>query len=229
MSSLYGRLALASLAALALTAAAPLADAADAPATPQLAGNWKLNEKKSEDFREKMEAMRGGGGGFHGGYGGGAGMGGGGWGGHGGGGGYGGGHRGGGPGGGPPGGGPEAEGRGGPPDSTRQAEMRWLMEPPAMLQIVQTDTAVVLTDHGAPIQTLALTAAPTAGGLRFDAQWKSSKLEATRTNARGRKTSETFELKDGGKTLAIVTTIEGGPDRPPVEFKRVFDRYEGNP
>jgi hypothetical protein len=238
MPSRLTALAIAPLIALALTAAAPFAGAADAP--PRFGGEWKLNEKKSEDFREKMQAMRGpggeggGGGGMHGGFGGGGG---GGWGGHGGGGGgYGGGgggwggrHGGGGQG--SRGAGPNAEG-GGPPDSTRQAEMRWLMEPPAMLLIEQTDSTVVLSDKGTTIQTLAFNAAAgaapsAASGPLYDAKWKGSHLEATRSGARGRKVSETFELGGDGKVLTIVTKVEAGQDRPTVEFKRVYDKYEG--
>jgi len=186
-------------------------------ATPTFAGQWKLDEKHSENFRDKMAAARpdGGGGGWAG-RGGGGGM-------RGGGGGGGWGRRGG-------GGGPDAAG-GGPRDSSRAAEMRWLAEPPQMILVEQSDSSIVLSERGVTVQLLAFHAvAGEAPPLppRFDARWDGPRLEAMRVNGRGRTTRETFELGPDGKTLVIVTHLEGGGDRPPIDLRRVYARYEGD-
>ena len=219
-----------------LLALSPVAGADSAPkATPQLGGIWKLNEKQSESWAQKMGATRGPGGGERS-MGGGPPMGGGGWGGGSGRGGRGGGWggRGGGarPEGGPPGGGPE--GGGGPRDSTRGREMRWLQEPPTTLLIEQTDSTVVLSENGVTIQVLAFAVADTSrstqapGPQRFTARWQGAHLEAERTGFGGRRRTETFELGKDGKSLAIITKLEGSNDRPPVELRRVYDKYQGD-
>jgi hypothetical protein len=233
-----------------LLAFAPMARADSEPAkgAPQLGGIWKLNEKQSDNWADKMGVSRGPGGGGGerggggrgegGGFGGGGGRRGGGgeggWGGRGGGGGWGGRRGGGGPDGGPPGGGPEAAGSGVPRDSTRAREMQWLQQPPTTLLIEQTDSTVVLSENTVTLQVLAMAAPDTSrsaqapGPQRFAARWHGARLEAERTGFGGRKRTETFELAKDGKSLVIVTKLDGGNDRPSIELKRVYDKYQGD-
>lgn len=234
------------IACLALAALLPQAGTArsDEPATetPKLAGIWKLNEKESESFDQKMKERMGSG--DHGGGGRGEG---GGW--HGGGGGMGGGSgRRGGWGGGRHGqGGPEGGGSGGD-GPRRNPEMAELAHPATTLLIEQSDTTLVLSESGQTLQTLAVVSktpahetAPPASAppqpaavdsarvqpLSYQAWWDRSRLMAERVTARGGRMSEVFALGKDGKSLVIRTSIELRPDTPAIEIRRVYDRYEG--
>ncbi len=226
--------------------------AKDKQAPPTLDGVWKLNESQSESFQQKMQQMRGGegggermggrggrggwGGGGGGGWGGGGGMGGGG--GFGGGGGMGGRHRG--------GGGEGAGGDSGPGDAAQTQgggnadtpRSNPLTRPPLMMVVEQSDTAVVLSERGNVVETLTLgapradakdAAAPQGGPgpMQLAAEWKGQRLEAEGAGMRGGKLHQTYELSKDGKQLIVITRMEPA-NRPAIELKRVYDRYEGD-
>jgi hypothetical protein len=227
------------LSAGAALGAARVASAGDKDKVPSFQGTWKLDESKSESLRAKMDEMRksggmggppGGGMGGHGGYGGHGGMGGG-MGGH---------H------GGPPsGGGPEGqEGATGTTGETvrqqraRSPVMKALAEPPLLMSLDQTDDAIDFSDGSRRIELIeigepkeappATPAAPAEGDdvLRMTGKWKGDRLVAEASNERG-KLSETYELSKDGSSLLVTVRMESSSGRPPIELKRVYQRYEG--
>ncbi len=227
---------------LVLAAAAAPARAAETPASRApnaLDGVWKLNEAQSESFQKKMAELRGDSGGGPGeGRGGGRGMRGGeggmggrpegGWGGHGG-------HGGGGEGRGPgrEGGGPGGDG-GGPEGAggDRTPRLNLLARPPLMLVVEQSDSAVVLSERGDLLETLVIagavdTVAP-SGPPRVAARWAGKRLEAEGAGPRGGKLRQTYQLSADGNQLTVVVRAEGVNGRPPIELKRVYDRYQGD-
>lgn len=180
---------------------------------PDLSGNWRLNEKESDNPREKMRAgmRRGGrGGGFPGG------------GGMRGGGGPGGGRRGGfgGGEGGPGMGGPGGEGMGGPARFERMEEhyrtLQIRHQEPALEveygdqrgETFYTDGRKVKRDTGE------------RGLVEVQAKWKDNRVVVERETGRG-KATETFELAPDTRRL-IVTSKMGGP-MGSVTIKRVYD------
>lgn len=224
-SARAARLTMAALAlgvACGLWIASAAAGEPDRSTNAQLAGAWKYNEKQSDNLQKKMEAMRGGG--ERGGRGGhrmGGGMGG----------------EMGGPGGGrsrmsgdtPPGSDGES-GAAGP----RGPRMPFMGRPPLDLVIETTDAAVVLSERGLPIQTLAWNGEAPAAASTGDAdaptlpaKWSGRQLVAETSNPRGGKTLETLELSPDGKVLTITLHLEGGERRPAMDLKRVYDRNDG--
>jgi hypothetical protein len=212
------------------------ARAQEAP-RPSFNGVWKLNAAKSDDFQKKMQELRGSGGGMRGGPGGGM---------------RGGPEGGGGMEGGPPGGGrggrgqggwggrgeggpPTAEGgpggAGGPggPGGPRQNP---LANPPLMLDVDQRDSVVVLSEQGKVVRDLWLLGSPDekieSDPREMRAHWLGQKLQAEGTRPRGGKVIEVYELSKDGKQLIVTTTLEGREGRPPLELRRVYDRYEGD-
>jgi hypothetical protein len=237
-----GEFLIAAIAALLIPVAAARSDdvppptpqsAVTVPEAPRLAGIWKLNEKESETLEKKMQERAGSGGRREGGgrMGGGppGGMGGGGRGGRGGG------SWGGG------GGGRGSRGHGdfgggdrGDSGPARNPEMRELAHPAQTLLIEQVDSSFVLSEKGITLQTLVLAGkAPVVEGApgespRYQAYWSQARLMAARQTSRGGRMNETFELAGDGKSLVIHTSLELRPDAPPLELKRVYDRYEGD-
>lgn len=197
----------------------------DSSTHAQLTGAWKYNEKHSDNLQKKMEALRGGGpGGERSGRGGprmGGGMGG---------------------GMGGPGGGRGRIGGDTPPGSDgesgaagpRGPRMPFMGRPPMDLVIETTDAAVVLSERGLPIQTLAWKGEASAAASTGDAdaptlpaKWSGRQLVAETSNSRGGKTLETLELSPDGKVLTITLHLEGGERRPAMDLKRVYDRNDG--
>jgi hypothetical protein len=231
----------------------PVAVFAEKQPPPQLSGMWQLNEKESQTLQQVLQSMGAtNGGGHHGGGGYGGGGGGGGYGG-GGGGGYGGGHHGGGGGhhggGGDDGGAPPADGAadagdaggggGGAPGDTSghhrppNSDMHDLARPPLMMLIEQSDSTVVLSERGQTLRVMAL-GDPVIVGAAIEpdaphvgAKWHGSTLIAEHTGPRG-KLTQSFELNKDGTSLTIVTRFEGSNGRPPIELKRVYDKYNGD-
>jgi hypothetical protein len=77
---------------------------------------------------------------------------------------------------------------------------------------------IVLESSGSP-------ASPSSSGVRrLTGKWKGSQLQATSDQAEGAKTTETFSLKNKGRTLEIKTKVEPSSDRPSFAFKRVYER-----
>jgi hypothetical protein len=119
-------------------------------------------------------------------------------------------------------------------DSTRSAEMREMAQPPLMLLIEQNDSTVVLSERAQTIKVLVLGDMVTQGTAvepqapHYSAKWQGSELVAEHTGARGGKLTQTFDLGKDGKTLTIVTKRESQGGRPPLELKRVYDKYEGD-
>ncbi len=202
-----------------------LTRAATPSAPPRLDGVWKLNEAQSESFQKKLAELRssaGGAGEGRRGMGGGRGMRGGGMGGEGGGreGGWGG--R--GPGGGGPAGGADES------SGARAPRSNLLARPPLMMALEQSDSAVVVTDRGDLVETLVLSAGAVAPAdpPRYVAHWSGARLEAEGSGPRGGKLHQSFELSQDGKQLIVIARTEGAGGRPPLELKRVYDRYEGD-
>jgi hypothetical protein len=197
---------------------------------PNLAGTWKLNEKKSDDVRAKMQAARnqnqdqpqgldaggpGGGPGGNGGPGGEGGPGG---------------MRGGGP------------GRGG------------MMADFSQLTIEQSSTTAKVT--GASGRVLAVLgpnsdnsgAAPTHAASADDlpansdagprprrgppppavAHWNGSQLVSESQNPRGGKMTRTYELSPDGSELFVSTKMENPNLSEPVTYRQVYDRAKAN-
>lgn len=233
----------------------PAAVFAEKQPPPQLSGMWQLNEKESQTLQQVMQSMGGtnggghhggGGGGYGGGGGGGYGGGGGGYGGGMGGGHHGGGHHGGGDGdqaGAPaadpgPEGGPEGSGGGAPGDTSAHhrppnSDMHDLARPPLMMLIEQSDSTVVLSERGETLRVMAL-GDPVIVGAAIEpdaphvgAKWHGQTLIAEHTGPRG-KLTQSFELSKDSKSLTIVTRFEGSNGRPPIELKRVYDKYNGD-
>ena len=225
------------LCAGAALGAARVAGAGDKEKVPSFQGTWKLDESKSESLRAKMDEMRksgGMGGPPGGGMGGGPPMGGGMGGGMGG-------HH-----GGPPGGGmgvgPEGEdgatGTTGDtvrPHGARNPAMRALAEPPLLMSLDQTADAIDFSNGSRRIELIQLgepkaeqPAAPAEndGVLRMAGKWKGDRLIAETSNERG-KLRETYELSKDGNTLLVTVRLEPASGRPPIELKRVYERYEG--
>jgi hypothetical protein len=77
---------------------------------------------------------------------------------------------------------------------------------------------IVLESSGPP-------ASPSSSGVRrLTGKWKGSQLQAVSDQAEGAKTTETFSLKNKGRTLEIKTKVEPSGDRPSFAFKRVYER-----
>jgi hypothetical protein len=107
-----------------------------------------------------------------------------------------------------------------------------LANPPAMLDIDQRDSIVVLSDQGRMVRDLWLLGSPDEK-LQSDpremyAQWVGQRLQAEGTGPRGGKVTETYELSKDGKHLIITTRLEARENRPAIDLKRVYDRYEGD-
>lgn len=205
-----------------LLALAGAASPARAQARPDLSGTWRLDEKESDDAREKLrEASRrgGGGGGFQGR--GGAGGRGGGFGGGGRRGGFGG--AGGGPAGGP--GGPEGGGQGG------AERLERLQERYAKLQIRHTEPALEVEYGDQRAETFYTDGRKVKrdvgerGLVEIQAKWKDDRVVIERDRGRG-KASETFELAEGGRRLVVVSKLDGPFGS--VTIKRVYDRDTGD-
>ena len=199
---------------------------------PNLAGTWKLNEKKSDDVRAKMQAARnqnqdqpqgpdaGGPGGNQ-------------------------------------GNGPEANGG---PDSGGPRGMRGgpggrggMMADFSQLTIEQTATTAKVT--GASGRVLAVlgpgadsSAAPAHAASADDmpdnsdagprprrgppppavAHWTGSQLVSETQNPRGGKMTRTYELSPDGSELFVSTKMENPNLSEPVTFRQVYDRTKAN-
>ncbi len=200
---------------------------------PNLAGTWKLNEKKSDDVRAKMQAARGqnqsqapDAGGPGGGPGADNGSGGGGQGGNGGPGGM----RGGGP------------GRGG------------MMADFSQLTIEQTATTAKVTGASGRILAILGPAADNSGAAPAHAasaddlpansdagprprrggpppavaHWNGSQLVSESQNPRGGKMTRTYELSPDGTELFVSTKMENPNFSEPVTFRQVYDRAKAD-
>jgi hypothetical protein len=212
-------------AAWAQQAAAPVAGQGTTQASPlagpppNLAGRWELNLQASDPPRAELPAAgeegqdrgrRGGGGGGRGG----------GMGGRGGGGGMGG--RGG------MGGG--MEGRGAAKESSAdREEMQRVLEAPRLLLIVQHEASLSLTDEEGRVLSLkpdGTTVKEQEAGTNLDrtTKWDGRSLVSTLKLSSGARVTQTFTKIDEGLQLVVTTRIEGGRQRTPVEFKRVYDQ-----
>ncbi len=108
------------------------------------------------------------------------------------------------------------------------------MRLPTLMRIEETDGAVRFTDTtGTVVREIDVSGAPAdtaaAGGawLRLVGHWKGSRLEIERASPSGAKVTETYELKDNGRTLLVHTTMLFPGPFPPRDVKRYYQRVSG--
>jgi len=195
-----------------------------APATPaDLSGTWILDKEHSDDLSKLRPSGGGGEGGDRGGrgFGGGGGGGGmrGGFGRGGGGGGFGGGG-----GGGFRRGSGAAEG-GSAPEGSQGPDRRRFDPQPAKLTLYQHDQRLEFFDGTQLLRVLSWSAEPDTGMIAA-AKWAQTRLITEGSSPRGSR-SESFELKDDGKTLEVHFSVQrqGGDAR---ELVSRYTKYDGN-
>jgi hypothetical protein len=173
---------------------------------PDLGGTWTLNERLSEDPREKMREARGGpsGGGMGGGRGRGGGMGGG------------------------MGGGREM------PEGMDPEAMKRRMQEAARasrtLMIAHEEPRLTIRFADGRERTLYTdgrkqTRESDFGDLETRAKWKKDgRLKVEATNEQGRKINEIYRCSSGEGRLYVTITMKGDGRMPDVTFDRVYDR-----
>jgi hypothetical protein len=99
------------------------------------------------------------------------------------------------------------------------------------MRIEHVGDLVTLEDStGALVREIGVGGVPSdASASSSDAQpalgrWKGTRLEVERAGPGGGKITETYELKDAGRTLVIETKVESAGPRPSMDFKRVYER-----
>lgn len=162
---------------------------------PDLSGTWVLNERLSEDPREKMrEQMRGRSGG---------------------------GRKGGGMGGGPEGGMDPEKMRQRMQERERAVQRLVVSHSEPRLRIAFADGSerVVVTDNKKHRRESGI------GDVETRAKWtRNGRLEITATTEDGRKVSEVYRYSSGENRLYVTVTAGGDGRLPKLSFKRVYDR-----
>ena len=112
-----------------------------------------------------------------------------------------------------------------PGDDSAEA-LRPILDPAEQLAVYQGETELVMDESRVRRRTLH------ADGRKYKAddgssevktEWKQGRLVVETRGFRGRKTTETWELSDGGRTLSCTVKVENGYG-PAVTIKRVYDR-----
>jgi len=184
-------------------------DTSSAAERPDFSGSWRLNEELSENPRDKMEEMGGGGRGR---------------------GGMGGGSSGGGMGGGDRQGGGGPGGRGGGSREDMQARFQARIERIETLEILHQDPEMVIGFADGSNRTIYTDGQATpddleAGVFEGKGKWKNnSQVIFKAESANGGKATEIYELDEAGDMLLVTTKVEGDGRRPGISFKRVYER-----
>ena len=99
---------------------------------------------------------------------------------------------------------------------------------PDRMHVAQSDSLIEIADStGMAIADIATGAAPTDGDSspfrieRLPGEWKGSRLEVRRDLHDTVRITDTWELKDRGRTLEIGTRV-AADDGPTLDFKRVY-------
>jgi len=112
-----------------------------------------------------------------------------------------------------------------PGDDSAEA-MRPILDPAEQLAVYQAEHEVVTDEGSVRRRTLH------ADGRKYKAEngasevkteWKQGRLVVETRGFRGRKTTETWELADGGRALTCTVKVENGYG-PAATIKRVYDR-----
>jgi hypothetical protein len=210
---------IATLAGAVLLAGLPVC--AESGEAPDLSGSWELNERLSENPRDKMrETMQQRGGGPPGGMGGGG--------------------RGGGMGGGGRGGGPDG---GIDPETMRRrgqeleqaARSMTIIQADPELTIIQADPELTIVYADGRERRLYADGREHrreggTGEVETKTKWKKDgRLVVRSTTERGQEIKETFRHAPGESRLYVTTEVKGDGRMPGIEFERVYDRAVAEP
>lgn len=176
---------------------------------PSFAGTWRIDRSKSTFPQRPDGARRGDGAGPGGGPGGAGGAG--------------------GSGGGPGAGGSMGPGGGSPGGARGDGARRMRSGMPPYVKIAQTAVVVTVADSaGTAVQEIVYAdpaPAPASKGVRrLGGEWNGRSLVALGETPMGGELTETWTLKEQGRTLEIRTKVLPGDDRPALEFTRVYQR-----